>query len=57
VLSLELAGTRDAGADVVAAAGIVASQLATLLEPLPKAETEPVEPTEPAQPPAVRAEA
>jgi len=38
VLSLELAGTRDASADVVAAAGIVASQLATLLEPLPKAE-------------------
>jgi len=57
VLSLELAGTRDASADVVAAAGIVASQLATLLEPLPKVDAEPVEPTEPAAPPAVRAEA
>ncbi len=37
VLSLEMTGTRDAGADVLAAAGIVAAQLATLLEPLPKA--------------------
>jgi hypothetical protein len=43
VLSLEMLGTREAGADVVAAAGIVASQLATLLEPLPKADAEPAE--------------
>lgn len=43
VLSLELAGTRDASADVVAAAGIVASQLATLLEPLPGADAEPAD--------------
>lgn len=35
VLSIEMTGARAAGADVVAAAGIVASQLATLLEPLP----------------------
>ncbi|MCC6989769.1 MAG: GAF domain-containing protein, partial [Acidobacteria bacterium] len=32
VLSREMTGTREAGADVLAAAGIVASQLATLLE-------------------------
>ncbi|MBL8137632.1 MAG: GAF domain-containing protein [Acidobacteria bacterium] len=43
VLSLEMLGTREAGADVVAAASIVASQLATLLEPLPKADAEPAE--------------
>ncbi len=40
VLSLEMTGTREAGADVLAAAGIVASQLATLLEPLPKSAAE-----------------
>ena len=38
VLSMEMAGTREASADVLAAAGIVASQLATLLEPLPAAD-------------------
>ncbi len=43
VLSLEMLGTREAGADVLAAAGIVASQLATLLEPLPKADAEPAD--------------
>lgn len=41
VLTLEMVGERDAGTDVLAAAGIVASQLATLLEPLPKADAEP----------------
>lgn len=41
VLSLEMAGTREAGSDVLAAAGIVASQLSSLLEPLPKVEAEP----------------
>ncbi|MBP7777466.1 MAG: GAF domain-containing protein [Acidobacteria bacterium] len=40
VLSLEMTGTREAGSDVLAAAGIVASQLATLLEPLPKSAAE-----------------
>jgi hypothetical protein len=43
VLSLEMLGTREAGADVLAAAGIVASQLATLLEPLPKPDAEPAD--------------
>lgn len=43
VLSLEMLGTRAASADVLAAAGIVASQLATLLEPLPKADAEPAD--------------
>lgn len=43
VLSLEMLGAREAGPDVLAAAGIVASQLATLLEPLPKADAEPAD--------------
>lgn len=43
VLSLEMAGAREANADVLAAAGIVASQLATLLEPLPGADAEPAD--------------
>lgn len=43
VLSLEMLGTREAGPDVLAAAGIVASQLATLLAPLPKADADPVD--------------
>ncbi len=43
VLSLEMLGMREAGADVLAAAGIVASQLATLLEPLPKAGADPAD--------------
>jgi len=43
VLSLEMLGARDAGADVLAAAGIVASQLAALLEPLEKPDAEPVD--------------
>jgi hypothetical protein len=43
VLSLEMLDARDAGPDVVAAAGIVAAQLATLLEPLPKADAEPAD--------------
>ncbi|MCC6991704.1 MAG: GAF domain-containing protein [Acidobacteria bacterium] len=50
VLSLEMLGAREASADVLAAAGIVASQLATLLEPLPKPDAEP------ADVPPVRAE-
>lgn len=50
VLSLEMLGAREAGPDVLAAAGIVAAQLATLLEPLPKADAEP------ADVPPVRAE-
>jgi GAF domain len=41
VLSLEMLGVREAGADVVAAAGIVAAQLATLLEPLPAQDVAP----------------
>lgn len=49
VLSLEMLGARDAGPDVVAAAGIVASQLATLLEPLPKADAEPADEAPPAR--------
>ncbi len=49
VLSLEMLGTREASADVVAAAGIVASQLATLLEPLPKADAEPAADMPPAR--------
>ncbi len=43
VLSLEMTGARDVNADVLAAAGIVASQLATLLEPLPSLDAEPAE--------------
>lgn len=43
VLSLEMTDARDANADVLAAAGIVASQLATLLEPLPSLDAEPAE--------------
>jgi len=35
VLSIEMQGTREAGTDVVAAAGIIAAQLSALLEPLP----------------------
>lgn len=41
VLSLEMLGMREAGADVLAAAGIVAAQLATLLEPLPAQDAAP----------------
>jgi GAF domain len=49
VLSLEMLGMREAGADVLAAAGIVASQLATLLEPLPKAGADPAADLPPAR--------
>jgi hypothetical protein len=49
VLSFEMANGRDASADVVAAAGIVAAQLASLLEPAPRADAGDV--------PAARAEA
>ena len=38
VLSVELTARGEASADAVAAAGIVAAQLATLLEPLPRVE-------------------
>ncbi len=44
VLSLEMIGAREADANVVAAAGIVASQLATLLGPLPTVEAAEPEP-------------
>ncbi|MEZ5416397.1 MAG: GAF domain-containing protein [Vicinamibacterales bacterium] len=51
VLSFEMANGRDASTDVVAAATIVAAQLATLLEPAQPADAQV------AEPPAVRAEA
>lgn len=51
VLSFEMANGRDASSDVVAAATIVAAQLATLLEPAQPADAQV------AEPPAVRAEA
>ena len=44
VLSVELAASGGVSADVVAVAAIVAAQLATLLEPLPRGETSAIDP-------------